>query len=239
MGGCEVFPLGVSDDVLGDLVLSGAPLRVREVHRRAVNLEGPGGVRVSLVQDLCLMGPRSVLVRSLEGLAGDVTVWLPPGPCGLYWPWVDGLEPLGDFRPLWLEWLGFLEDPELSFLRGPVEGGDPMGLVGMGPGHTPAGDDVLTGWLLARRAVGDVSAGMRFLEVFDPRGTSWFSSDQLSCAALGLAWKAARDVLAGLGGVMGRGDLLEAVGRAQAVGHTSGRCCLIGMALGIEGLMAL
>ncbi|MCX7828261.1 MAG: DUF2877 domain-containing protein [Thermanaerothrix sp.] len=238
MGDRRVFPLGVSDDTLLEPSIWEFPLKVREVHRRAVNLEGVGGGRVSLVEDPSIMGPKSALVGSLEGFEPGGWVWLSPAP-GMYRPWVEGLEPLESLRPLWLEWLGYLDDPELWSLRGPVERGDPMGLVGMGPGHTPAGDDVLTGWLLARRAVGDVLAGQGFLRVFDLGATSWFSSDQLICAARGLAWRGALEVLKGLHGAMEGQDLLGAVGRAEAVGHTSGRCCLLGIALGIEGLMAL
>lgn len=223
-----------SKGVSSDFRFAAAPFKVREVHRNAVNLESSSGDRVSLVLTPSLMGPRTALVEDIVGLVDGQEVEVLSAPV-IYHPSVLGLGPDSSMRPLWLEWLEILEDPEMWFLREPVEARDPMMLVGLGPGHTPAGDDVLTGWLLARWALEDAGAAERFLRDFCPARTSWFSSDQLLCAARGLAWSVSRSLLEAIS--LGDGArALDAVGQAMAVGHTSGRCCLLGMALGMEGL---
>jgi len=222
--------LGASSD------LESSTLRVREVHRRALNLEGPRGERYSLVTGPSMMGPRSALVDRLPVLPEGEMVKLEGGWDATYDPSLAGLRPRGRWRPLWLEWLELMDDPDLEVLRGPVRSGELMGLVGLGPGHTPAGDDLITGWLAARWTLGDLESTSRFLEGFDPGLTTWLGGDQMTWAARGFAWAPLKGLLSALSSSDPEG-ILDALGELEAVGHTSGRSCLVGLALGLEGAM--
>jgi hypothetical protein len=105
------------------------------------------------------------------------------------------------------------------------------GLVGLGPGLTPSGDDVLAGTLVALRAFG---AGARAdalgrLALDAAReGTGPISRAHLECAAVGEGAEALHGVLSGLAAGTPAG-LREAIRGLVRIGHTSGWDALLGL----------
>ncbi|MFY0408442.1 DUF2877 domain-containing protein [Solicola sp. PLA-1-18] len=106
-------------------------------------------------------------------------------------------------------------------------------LLGRGTGLTPTGDDVLAGWLVARRAAGlescAVAQRVRDLAV---RRTTFVSAAMLSHALDGEATPALRTWLVRLAAAPEHPD--EAARAALlAVGHTSGAGLALGVALAL------
>ena len=105
-------------------------------------------------------------------------------------------------------------------------------LLGCGPGLTPAGDDVLAGWLVARHAVDRpapaVAAAVARLA---PARTSSLSATLLRRAIAGEAPPPCRDLLLALRTGTG---VDRAYDRLLGVGHTSGPALALGIALGLE-----
>lgn len=111
-------------------------------------------------------------------------------------------------------------------------------LIGLGPGLTPAGDDALGGALVATRACGradiaDVLA--RWALPRAKRGTSDISAAHLAAAADGQGAAALHDVLVALARVE-QADLVSALRRLDAIGHSSGWDALAGA---VAALIAL
>ena len=101
-------------------------------------------------------------------------------------------------------------------------------LAGLGPGLTPAGDDVLAGALVTLAAAGDGTrraALARAVEGVVGRTTP-LSAVLLAQAAAGRAVPQVGDVLRA---VAGSGDLDAVIGRLGRVGHTSGAALALGM----------
>ena len=123
----------------------------------------------------------------------------------------------------------------LRDVRPPVDPDlEPRDLLGRGPGLTPAGDDVLAGWLLAVHH----DAALRALPaaaVPAARGaTTALSAALLHEAAAGRGVPAAvalADALAGHGDV---GDVERALARLLRVGHTSGAALAWGLLRGVR-----
>lgn len=121
------------------------------------------------------------------------------------------------------------------------------GLLGLGPGSTPSGDDVLAGALvtlrlLARRHDGARlaweragAALARWVVARAPSRTTIVSAALLRHAARGEPSAEVADVLRG---VCGRGSLDGAVGRLLAVGHTSGADLAAGIGVGLSAAAA-
>jgi hypothetical protein len=105
------------------------------------------------------------------------------------------------------------------------------GLIGRGPGLTPAGDDVLLGYLLARRALAGAAAaraGAALVLRAARRGTGGPSLALLRWAARGEAPEPAASMLAALLRADGRA-LAPALRRLGAYGRTTGPAILTGM----------
>ena len=101
-------------------------------------------------------------------------------------------------------------------------------LAGLGPGLTPAGDDVLAGALVTLAASGDGArraALARAVEGVAGRTTP-LSAALLAQAAAGRAVPQVGDVLRA---VAGSGDLDAVIARLGRVGHTSGAALALGM----------
>lgn len=121
-----------------------------------------------------------------------------------------------------------------SPVAGAVEG--PTGalaerLVGLGPGLTPAGDDLLAGALATLRLLGAGGQADALAAEVAARAsrTTALSAALLACAAQGQVAQPAADVLRALAG----GRTLEpAVAALLRVGHTSGRDLAAGILLG-------
>jgi Protein of unknown function (DUF2877) len=109
-------------------------------------------------------------------------------------------------------------------------------LLGRGPGLTPAGDDVLAGFLAGANAFGiDVTVLRHAVARLAPAATTALSA--------GLLWHAARgeciDEAAHLAGALtGRGAPVAALSRLLAVGHTSGPALAWGLVLAAERALA-
>ncbi|GAA4506027.1 MULTISPECIES: DUF2877 domain-containing protein [Nonomuraea] len=119
-------------------------------------------------------------------------------------------------------------------------------LVGLGPGLTPSGDDVLAGLLVTLRHLGAATGTARAVDLagwlgatvtFDARTrTTPISATLLHCAARG---EACPEVLAVLRGLTGRQPLGPALRRLCGLGHTSGADLAQGIAIGLETVRAL
>jgi hypothetical protein len=112
----------------------------------------------------------------------------------------------------------------------------PVDLLGLGPGLTPSGDDLLCGMLVALHAVGETDrAHALYAEIARaaPCSTSPISAAFLRAAAEGLGCEALHAAIAAI--LEGQSEALagriEALGR---VGHTSGWDALAGALLVLQ-----
>src|SRR5690606_18033036 len=130
-------------------------------------------------------------------------------------------------------------------LAGAVEAAERI--VGLGPGLTPSGDDILCGLLVSLRLVGDaVRHGRRAVWLADWLGaavtadagtrTTALAATLLHCAAAG---GAGAEVAAVLRGVAGHEPPALPVRRLLAVGHTSGADLAQGVLAGCRAALAL
>ncbi|MFC7583476.1 DUF2877 domain-containing protein [Nonomuraea antimicrobica] len=119
-------------------------------------------------------------------------------------------------------------------------------LVGLGPGLTPSGDDVLAGLLVALRHLGAAAGTRRAVWLadwlaatvtYDARTrTTPISATLLHCAAKG---EASPEVIAVLRGVAGRQALEPALRRLHRLGHTSGADLAQGVTIGVRAVLSL
>jgi hypothetical protein len=119
-------------------------------------------------------------------------------------------------------------------------------LVGLGPGLTPSGDDVLAGLLVTLRHLGTATGTDRAVWLadwlaatvtYDARTrTTPISATLLHCAARG---EASPEVTGVLRGVAGAQALEPALRRLHRLGHTSGADLAQGMAIGLASVVAL
>ncbi|MEV0968042.1 DUF2877 domain-containing protein [Microtetraspora glauca] len=119
-------------------------------------------------------------------------------------------------------------------------------LLGLGPGLTPSGDDMLCGLLVTLRHLGLAAAAPRAVWLadwlaaavtYDARArTTPISATLLHCAARG---EASSEVLGVLRGVAGQQPLDSAVHRLLRLGHTSGADLAWGVRTGLAAVLAL
>lgn len=126
------------------------------------------------------------------------------------------LEPCSDLLP----------DVVASRLTGPARS-----LVGLGPGLTPAGDDVLCGLLLGLRASGRSHGLARLEQAVLPllTRTTALSATLLRQAAQGYAVPPLADLLHAWHRGASVQDLAAAGRRVADIGHTSGPALLLGL----------
>jgi len=112
------------------------------------------------------------------------------------------------------------------------------GLMGLGPGLTPAGDDVVLGYLLALNRWGTLLNPDLELQEINPalrqaayRKTSTLSANLIECATLGLADE--RLILALDGILTGEPDPDTCIACLSGWGNSSGVSALVGMALAL------
>ena len=127
-----------------------------------------------------------------------------------------------------------LADWLVEVLRGesPSPPKEAEGLLGLGPGLTPSGDDFLGGAMIALRALGGGGAADRLAAWALPRArerTGKISLAHLACAAEGEGASALHDALAALC-APGAPGLAETLAALHAIGHTSGWDALAGAA---------
>jgi hypothetical protein len=107
-------------------------------------------------------------------------------------------------------------------------------LIGLGPGLTPSGDDVLVGIEAALHALDRPSAGFLALAMGDvEERTTALAATLLRHAAAGEFAERLHILLAAL---LGSDDetIATAIGRAAAWGATSGTDCLLGVLIGLD-----
>ncbi|WP_223166337.1 DUF2877 domain-containing protein [Nonomuraea sp. SYSU D8015] len=119
-------------------------------------------------------------------------------------------------------------------------------LVGLGPGLTPSGDDVLAALLVTLRHLGTATGAERAVWLadwlaatvtYDARTrTTPLSATLLHCAARG---EASPELLAVLRGIAGGQALEPALRRLRRLGHTSGADLAQGVAIGVGAVLAL
>jgi hypothetical protein len=113
-------------------------------------------------------------------------------------------------------------------------------LLGLGPGLTPSGDDLLGGALVALTAVGysDLrDAIWSRLRGEAPARTNEISLAHLDCAAQGECAAALKDAIEAL--LSGAGpELAPALGAVKALGHTSGWDSLVGVVVVLRAVLA-
>ena len=112
----------------------------------------------------------------------------------------------------------------------------PVDLLGLGPGLTPSGDDLLCGVLVALHAVGETDmARALYAEIAKaaPSATSPISGAFLRAAAEGLGCEALHAAIAAIleGQIEALAGRVEALGR---IGHTSGWDALAGALLVLQ-----
>jgi hypothetical protein len=112
----------------------------------------------------------------------------------------------------------------------------PVDLLGLGPGLTPSGDDVLCGMLVALHAVGQAGMAAELygaLAVAAPMATPPISAAFLRAAAEGLGCEALHAAIAAVleGQADAVSDRAEALGR---IGHTSGWDAMAGAMLVLQ-----
>jgi len=106
-------------------------------------------------------------------------------------------------------------------------------LIGLGPGLTPSGDDLIGGALIALRALGRLGIASSLAAWALPlarQRTGAISAAHLACAASGEGNSALHDLIAALL-TPGAPGLDEAVVALAAIGHSSGWDALAGVAL--------
>ncbi|WP_327046699.1 DUF2877 domain-containing protein [Microbispora sp. NBC_01189] len=119
-------------------------------------------------------------------------------------------------------------------------------LIGLGPGLTPSGDDMLAGLLVALRHLGRAAGAPRAVWLadwlaaavtFDARTrTTSISATLLHCAARG---EASPEVLGVLRAAAGHQPLEPAVNRLLRLGHTSGADLAWGVQIGVSAVLSL
>ncbi len=110
-------------------------------------------------------------------------------------------------------------------------------LGGLGPGLTPAGDDVLAGILLAHRALAGAGVEDGLLAIARSAVTTDLSRALLAWAARGQAVEPVHDLLAALA-TGDRPAAVMAMERVANLGASSGADLLLGLRLGLEPLPA-
>ena len=125
----------------------------------------------------------------------------------------------------------------LLALDGPLVDASVGGLVGLGPGLTPSGDDLLAGLLLAM-TVGEAGPAAKLLgdsaSSLAVDRTTVLSATLLGHAAKGSGPEAAHTLLASILGESPQPDLQGAARSLTEAGHTSGWDTLAGLLLGIH-----
>ncbi|MDA1099205.1 MAG: DUF2877 domain-containing protein [Proteobacteria bacterium] len=107
------------------------------------------------------------------------------------------------------------------------------GLIGRGPGLTPAGDDVIAGFLAAPKLMAPAQPWSRALGLFTLQylqATNDISRQMLSDAAGG---HFIEPILSTLSAIYGAGQIGRSTRRLRSVGGTSGAAMLLGLVAGI------
>ncbi|GAA4069926.1 DUF2877 domain-containing protein [Nonomuraea soli] len=220
------------------------------------------GTATRLPNALLLPGPLPRLTVGDEAVVGDGAVEL--GPLSMrVRRWWDPAPHTGRVDPVRLERAlpalapdggeGLAGNGNIELLTRACRTGWLLGvltaaeqLVGLGPGLTPSGDDVLAGLLVTLRHIGKSAGVGQAVRVGDWLGatvtydartrTTPISATLLHCAAQGAA---SPEVCGVLRAVAGRTPLEPALSRLRRLGHTSGSDLAQGIAIGLEAVLGM
>ncbi|GAA2204321.1 hypothetical protein GCM10009850_002990 [Nonomuraea monospora] len=218
------------------------------------------GEATRLPNSVLLTGPLPHLTVGDDATVGDRAIELGPLSLGVR-RWWDPAPPLGRLDPARLDHClphdppgaGLAGNGAVDMLASGCAKGWLLGavtaaeqLVGLGPGLTPSGDDVLAGLLVTLRRLGAAASCERAVWLadwlaaavtFDARTrTTPISATLLHCAARG---EASPEVTGVLRGVAGRQPLEPALRRLHRLGHTSGADLAQGIAIGVTAVRSL
>jgi hypothetical protein len=161
----------------------------------------------------------SVVAASLDRLSAEASRALPPDGFGYL------LDPARDRPDVVKALTHWLSNPD-----GVPTGA--TGLIGLGPGLTPSGDDLIGGALCALYAAGFSEVAARLADWALPIAkldTNRISSAHLACAAQGDCGETIHDAI----GALLAGHPVD-LARIDAIGHTSGWDALAGVALSLH-----
>ncbi len=169
---------------------------------------------------------------------GDELVFIPLPDTGtiVFDPLINSGTPDSRWRPLWREWIFFTRDMKLPLPEEPESVDEIVAMLGLGPGHTPAGDDWITGWIVALKWCGTQETDIlleSFSGLFQNGVTTWLSESIISDALEGKTWIGSLRLIEALQSNSWR-EVRDAVETLLQWGHTSGRAWLAGFASGLE-----
>jgi len=207
-------------------------LTVKSIYDTVVNLKSGSGTRFSLLVKTEDYLPRSALIEALPAFekGQEIVVDLKCVAEGFNPSSLPG-SPKSKWKDLWLEWLEFLEEEEFANLLNEID--RPEKMIGLGPGLTPAGDDLIVGLVMAFRLTGRDSSELGIDRNTLGRKTEWFSSEMIRDALDGKFWKRGFELANALAGD-DVARVLEKTGRIVDWGHLSGKAWLAGLAFGLE-----
>ena len=186
-----------------------------DVGGRLLALETWDGLRLPCAVTLAEPASRRPFAHVRVGAEAQITVvrwWAPHRPLGAV--------PPGDLAGPSPRWDGFV-----------------LGLLGRGPGLTPAGDDLLAGLLLGLAGSAELRDPLAAAVIRQaPERTSWLSAELLRHAAAGAGVPAAVAVADAMAGHGPPDALTRALPALLAVGHTSGPALARGLLLAAQTL---
>jgi hypothetical protein len=241
------FPAGVYLEVRTDLEPSVIAVITGEATRLPNSVLLAGDLPHVAVGDDAVVGDGVIRLGRLSLHARRW--WDPAPPLGRVDParLREALPRLGTGTP------GVAGDEAVELLAASCASGHLLGvltaaerLMGLGPGLTPSGDDVLAGLLVTLRGLGAAAGAGRAVRLagwlaatvaFDARTrTTPISAALLHCAARGEACPEVVEVLRGLAGLR---PLEPAARRLRRLGHTSGSDLAQGIAIGVAAVLSL
>lgn len=214
-------------------------LEASGVYSDAVNCADERRRRYTLIAEDAEFQPRSILVGGLPALRqGEVITVNALSAPRLFDPRIGrDVYVCGRWLPLLREWADLTDEPELALLECKESARAFSGFSGMGPGLTPAGDDMIAGWITALRCVNSAVARRKiraFYREWLPEGTTWLSKWMVMDALCGKTWKRGKSLIDALS-MRDSGTLTSAAAAILNWGHTSGRAWLAGLAKGFIG----
>ena len=217
----------------GDFKVEGIYSKVINLScKRRCGLSMQGPYRYSLITDENDFQPRSAVVEALPELKMGETIFLDLSKVpDLYNPYLEKTTLNKRWRNFWNDWTFFLTEEPLNELLPYLE--DIAGLIGVGSGFTPSGDDFICGFAAAKRHAGEYRENF-FYEISKAlEKTTWLSGSMVYDACRGLIWKRGKDLCKALSEDSSE-EMIKKTGNIINWGHTSGKAWLAGFSLGLE-----
>ena len=189
------------------------------------------------------IAPGNLAPEAARRLAVAMSPQTPPDGLGCLLPHVENLGAGQAVEAGCVSALGTLSTTAVTcMVNGLLSGDAPSteagvrGLLGLGPGLTPSGDDLLVGLLLALHAGRPSTAGTlaRIVAQHGPSMTGMISVAILKQAPLGYGSEAIHQVIEALVSGVPEDEMLHKAGVLRGAGHTSGWDTLVGILLGMH-----